>query len=98
MTDVSQKRHAADTGGTMGKCVKGHGLLLANIGQFAVFRRRHRQRSQFLKRGPTGPWTTGGERPRISGHRGLYGADVRELGREIDGEIHAPDADLEDPQ
>ena len=36
MTNVSHERHAAGTG-TMGKWVKEHGLLLANIGLFVVF-------------------------------------------------------------
>lgn len=36
MTDVSHERHTAGTG-NMGKWVKEHGLLLANIGLFVVF-------------------------------------------------------------
>lgn len=36
MTNVSHERHTAGTG-TMGKWVKEHGLLLANIGLFVVF-------------------------------------------------------------
>lgn len=37
MTDVSQEQLGAGTGGTMGRWVKEHGLLLANIGLFAIF-------------------------------------------------------------
>jgi hypothetical protein len=37
MTNVSHERPTAGTGGTMGKWVKEHGLLLANIGLFVVF-------------------------------------------------------------
>ncbi|WP_371129596.1 DUF6766 family protein [Arthrobacter sp. ov407] len=37
MTNVSHDRRTAGTGGTMGKWVKEHGLLLANIGLFVVF-------------------------------------------------------------
>ena len=37
MTDVSHERRTAGTGGTMGRWVKEHGLLLANIGLFVIF-------------------------------------------------------------
>src|SRR2546427_8594296 len=37
MTNTASRNRGASTGGTMGKWVKEHGLLLANIGLFVVF-------------------------------------------------------------
>src|SRR5688572_27141411 len=37
VTDTAHPRRGAASGGTMGKWVKEHGLLLANIGLFVVF-------------------------------------------------------------